>query len=56
MYKLIVTRENDATLEINSDNFEALKKVAQRYNKLGCDVAIYETIKVYEVKTNAIQR
>ena len=51
MYKLIITKPNDSIMEVSSDNFLALKKVAYKYNAQGCDVEIYKTEKVFEVTT-----
>ena len=49
MYKLIITKPNDSIMEVYSDDFSALKKVAYKYNAQGCDVEIFKTEKVFEV-------
>ena len=48
-YTLIVTREDGSKLDIQYDNLDALRDVAKRYNKKGCDVQIVQHVIVYEV-------
>lgn len=48
-YTLIVTKEDGSKFNIQYDNLDALKDVAKRYNKKGCDVQIVQHVIVYEV-------
>lgn len=48
-YTLIVTKEDGNKFNIQYDNLDALKDVAKRYNKKGCDVQIVQHVIVYEV-------
>jgi len=48
-YTLIVTRKDGSQLNIQYNNLDALKDVAKRYNKKGCDVQIVQHVIVYEV-------
>jgi hypothetical protein len=48
-YTLIVTKEDGSQLNIQYNNLDALKDVAKRYNKKGCNVQIVQHVIVYEV-------
>ena len=48
-YTLIVTKEDGSQLNIQYNNLGALKDVAKRYNKKGCNVQIVQHVIVYEV-------
>ena len=48
-YTLIVTKEDGSQLNIQYNNLDALKDVAKRYNRKGCDVQIVQHVIVYEV-------
>ena len=48
-YTLIVTKEDGSKMNIQYNSLDALKDVAKRYNKKGCDVQIVQHVIVYEV-------
>ena len=51
-YTLIISNEDGYSLNISSDDFESLKRVAIDYNKEGNNVLITKTSTVYKVMQN----
>ena len=50
MFTLIISNKEGYTLNIQDEDFDALKLVAQNYNKKGYDVKIVKSTCVYEVR------
>lgn len=48
-YTLIISNEDGYNINIASDDFEALKKVAREYNQEGMNVQITQTSVVFKV-------